>query len=237
LKKKKISRRINFSRSSLYWEGESSGIFDLISVLKIYHENKIEIFGLSQSVLAGNMYKKNNLLKEPPYLFQVAGSNYQQTIFRSKILTNKKSTLRLYKSEVSDTSGKPLFKIFKLKLTKESSINVNKYISMKSHFKKNNFSAKIKLNINKSVFFLEFPINHFNINSKKKMWQAETGPVLFPFEIKNKNSFKFLPTFVHFNSFDKVEVFYDYPFGNRLEKFHNNKIIQKFKCKINIFSA
>ena len=69
--------RINFSRSNIYWDGPSKGIFKLVSMLRISQENtkKIEkIFGLDYRGLAGNMYVSEGLIKEPAYLFQVAGS-------------------------------------------------------------------------------------------------------------------------------------------------------------------
>ena len=47
--------------------------------------------------------------------------------------------------------------------------------------------------------FLEFPINHVNINSEIRRWQIETGPILFPIINKEKKSYEYLPSFVHFN--------------------------------------
>ena len=84
--------RIDFSKSNIFWEGASNGIFKLVSVLRLNLGNseKTETtFGLGESVLAGNMYVSEGLLKQPPYLFQVAGSTEEQYIFRS-ILPNQK---------------------------------------------------------------------------------------------------------------------------------------------------
>ena len=50
-------------------------------------------YGLGQSVLAGNMYVEKNLLKKPPYLFQVAGNHDQQIIYRSDIPYIKKKLI------------------------------------------------------------------------------------------------------------------------------------------------
>ena len=63
--------------------------------------------------------------------------------------------------------------------------------------------------------FLEFPINHVNINSEIRRWQIETGPILFPIINKEKKSYEYLPSFVHFNDLNRLDVFYDYPYGVR----------------------
>ena len=50
---------IDFSRSNIYWDGPSKGIFKLASVLEINQKNSSKVettFGLGKSVLAGNMY-------------------------------------------------------------------------------------------------------------------------------------------------------------------------------------
>ena len=36
------------------------------------------------------------------------------------------------------------------------------------------------------------------------MWQVETGPVLFPVITEEASSFKYLPSFVHFNALEKL---------------------------------
>ena len=65
------------------------------------------------------------------------------------------------------------------------------------------------------------------------MWQVETGPILMPnFEEKEAGNLELLPCFIHFNSFDKLDVFYDYPFGFR----RNKGIMQSIDCKIEIFT-
>ena len=70
------------------------------------------------------------------------------------------------------------------------------------------------------------------------MWQVETGPVLFPiFEDKVPNDLEFLPCFTHFNRFDKLDVFYDYPFSSRRNQINNKGIMQGMDCKIEMFST
>ena len=77
---------INFKTSYIGWEGESSGKFKLISVLKIKYKKKIsEIFGLGESVLACNVYSNKNIIKSPNYLFQLICSQKRQKILRTYI--------------------------------------------------------------------------------------------------------------------------------------------------------
>jgi len=69
--------RIDFSRSNIYLDGPSKGIFKLVSALKVKKTKFLKgekTYGLGESVLAGNMFVSDGLLKQPSYLFQVAGS-------------------------------------------------------------------------------------------------------------------------------------------------------------------
>jgi len=237
---KKKDLRINFTKSNLLWSGSSSGIFNLSAVLKFYIKNnkkKTNIFCLSQPVLAGNMYSDKELLKNPPYLFQIAGSKNEQTIYRSYIPNriDKMKNKFFNKKILNDTNGKPLFDSFEIYLEKEKAIRMNNFEDIKRFFKTNCFSAKVNFDLDKYCVDLEFPINHININPSIKMWQVETGAILFPF-INDKNEFDFIPSFAHFNCFNKIDIFYDYPYGERSMEFSNNGSITNFFCSIKIFS-
>ena len=231
---KKEDERINFTKSNIFWDGSSSGIFNLSAILKFDIQNnkkKSNTFCLSQSVLAGNMYSDKELLKNPPYLFQIAGSENEQIIYRSYIpnrVDKKKNIL-------NDTYGNPLFDLFEINLEKEKAITINNFNDIKKSFKKNCFSAKVFFDFDKYYVNLEFPIRHININPSIKMWQVETGSILFPF-INNNNEFDFIPSFAHFNSFNKIDIFYDYPYGERFINFSNNGVVTNFPCTIQLFS-
>ena len=58
-------------------------------------EEKTNTYGLGQSVLAGNMYSEKGLLKQPPYLFQVAGNALEQRIYRT-FIPNRQKRKSLY---------------------------------------------------------------------------------------------------------------------------------------------
>jgi hypothetical protein len=225
----------------LFSNGPSRGIYSLVSVLTIQHARdgeKTNTYGLGQSVLAGNMYLEKGLLKQPPYLFQVAGNAYEQRIYRTFIPNSKKRKLPEWvkNDKTGDTWGKPLFKDFQLDIKNEPAWKIAGYDEFEASFQNNSFSAKIYLNIGEYDAYLEFPINHSNVKSDIRMWQIETGPVLFPVITKDCNSFEYLPSFVHFNDLEKLDVFYDYPYGIRSVNMYKKGIIESFPCAIKLFS-
>jgi len=234
--------RIDFSNSNIFWDGPSKGIFKLVSVLRLNLGNSKEpetIFGLGESVLAGNMYVSEGLLKQPPYLFQVAGSTDEQYIFRTILPNQKKSIFpSWFINKVGDTHQKNLFNDkFCLDLKKSPARSVVNYDEIENFFYENNFTVKIQVESLDFNYSLEFPVNHINIKPEKKMWQVETGPILMPnFEEKEAGDLELLPCFFHFNSFYKLDVFYDYPFGFRRSQTINKGIMQSIDCKIEIFT-
>ena len=213
--------RINFSRSNIYWDGPSKGIFKLVSVLKINQVNSVKVettFGLGKSVLAGNMYVSDGLLKQPTYLFQLAGSTVEQIIFRTFLPNQKMSTFPSWvkkNSQVGDTHQKNLFDEFYLDIKKAPSKAVINYDEIEKSFYDNNFTARVQIEYYGLNFSVEFPVNHINIKPEVRMWQVETGPVLFSVITEGDSLFEYYPTFVHFNSLEKPDVFYDYPYGIR----------------------
>ena len=87
----------DFNRSSIGWHGESSAKFKLISKISFYENlNKKITYGLGQSVMAGNIYNRNNLIKKPYYLFQLIGNQAEQKILRTDLLNNKYKFLKLF---------------------------------------------------------------------------------------------------------------------------------------------
>ena len=235
--------RIDFSKSSIYWEGPSKGIFKLVSVLKISSVNTLkdeDTYGLGESVLAGNMYVSDGLLKQPPYLFQVAGSNDSQTIFRTFLteLNSKKSLRRTKKNYLANDTLRPPPTEFRVDIKKELSDLVMDFVSIEKKFYLNNFTAIVQFNLNELNFSAEFTVNHINLKSENKMWQVETGPVLLPIlEDTTESELQFLPCFLHFNSFKKVDIFFDYPFGKRNRNFKNGGVMQGVNCKIEMYST
>ncbi len=230
--------RVDFNNSSLRWTGESEGIFKLASILIFNNVNDNDLtYGLSQSVMAGNVYSKNILVKKPPYLFQVAGSTKDQTIYRSYLKRSLISNLifKFKKNFISDTCGDNLIKQFNLKLITEKCKEICKFDDFFNCSEYFQISAKVKLNINDNKILIEFPINHINFKFDTKKWHVETGPVLLPVIFGFTSLNKLMPAFVFFNNFNKIDIFYDYPFGYRSMYFKNNGIISNIPCEIQIF--
>jgi len=229
-------KRIDFNSSNIISSGTSSSIYKLVSVMKIYdlkNNDKIKTYGLGQSVLAGNMYIEKGLLKKPPYLFQICGSINDQRIFRTFFPNTTKSKFPgwVKNDNTGDTYGNPLIRDFKINIINESAKKINGFDEIRASFPKNNFSARVIFTINDSTFNLEFPINHLNIQSKAKNWQVETGPILCPVIHNDDGLFEYLPSFMHFNVLDRLDIFYDYPFGIRVRE----NIVEDYPCQIELF--
>ena len=235
------TKRIDFTRSNLSWSGPSKGIFNLVSLLNYQREDdekSTHTVGLSQAVLAGNMYVDKELLKEPPYLFQVAGSIQEQRIFRSFIPDQVKRKLSnwMKKNLTGDTYGKPLFDELGLNIIREKATPVSTFDEIDAVFLENRFSAKVMATFEQKSVCLEFPVNHMNVKLETRQWQVETGPILIPVMGRNEGAFDYLPAFVHFNSFDKMDIFYDYPFGYRSLDLLNKGVLSNVPCNIQLFA-
>ena len=232
IKQPKISR-VDFINSNIGWGGPSQGIFCLISLLTYKvkkEEDRQELFGLSQAVLAGNMYSDKELLKQPPYIFQVSGSISKQKIYRTYLPD------RIKNNKTIDDSDNVPFNNFKINIKNEKAKVITSFEDVKASFAKNRFSAKVFFDINNHDIELEFPINHINIKPEMGGWQVETGPILFPNLIKNEEFPDHVPSFIHFNSFDKLDIFYDYPLGLRAFDLDNKGVVAGLPCKIQLLS-
>ena len=129
-----------------------------------------------------------------------------------------------------------MFTGFQINIRNESAYKINGYDEFENLFPNSNFSAKINLIIGEYTAHLEFPINHVSMKPEFRMWQIETGPVLFPVMTKKENFFEYLPSFVHFNNLEKMDIFYDYPFGNRSVNMQGKGVVEDFPCSIELFS-
>ena len=135
-----------------------------------------------------------------------------------------------------DTFGDPLFDEFHLKIVNERAESVTMFDEIDYYFLKNRFSSKVTIIISeKTKLCIEFPINHIDLNQETRQWQVETGPILVPIMEGKRGKFDFMPAFVHFNCFDKIDIFYDYPFGYRSLGLNNSGIYSNIPCSINIF--
>ena len=213
----------------------------MLKINQLNTEKAEKIFGLGESVLAGNMYVSEGLLKQPSYLFQLAGSSSEQYIFRTLLPNQKKTTFPSWVKKntlLGDSHKNNLFNDFFIDLKKVSARTVMNYDEIEEVFFDNSFTARVNIEFSGYKVSVEFPVNHINIKPEIRMWQVETGPLLFPIlENVMPINLELLPCFTHFNSFEKLDVFYDYPFGLRSNLTKNKRILQNVDCTIEMFSA
>ena len=226
----------DFNKSSIGWFGQSKGKFKLASILTYYDDlNNQVTYGLSQSVLAGNVYSKNNLIKNPNYMFQVLGNHNKQKILRTDLPNKRFDLFKLFnkRKNIYDTKLSKIFDDFKLEISKQEALRLISFNDIYKFFNENNFTSKVKFNNFQNLDFeIEFPIKHLNVSSSKKKWQIETGPILLPLIKKKEKSFDALPSFVIFNKFNSIDIFYDYPFGLRNKK---NPYFKNVQCEIELY--
>ena len=227
----------DFNKSSIGWFGQSKGKFKLASILTYYDKlNNQVTYGLSQSVLAGNVYRKNNLIKNPSYMFQVFGNRNKQKILRTDLQNKKFDLFKIFnkRKNIFDTELSKIFDDFQLEISKREAVRLTSFNDIYKFFNENNLISKIKFHKFQNLNFeIEFPINHLNVTSNMKRWQIETGPILFPLFKKKERKFKILPSFVIFNKFNSIDIFYDYPFGLRNKK---HSYLKNIECEIEIYS-
>ena len=231
------SEIVDFNKSNFSWLGDSKGKFKIASIISITKETAIRNrYILTENVLAGNVYSKNNLIKTPSYLFQVIASKNYQKIFRTDLDTKffDLSPKNLFRKNILDTEGNIFGNNLNFNIKYKCSHYNRSFEDLNKNFSSFDFNSRISFKKNEETFFIEFPIKHLNLNEKNKEWQVETGPIIFP--ILHKDTYSLLPSFIFFNSFKKIDVFLDYPLKKRkLKKFKNN-IIKDFECKIEMFS-
>ena len=228
---------VDFSKSDFSWLGDSKGKFKIASIITITKERTIKNrYILTENVLAGNVYSEKNLIKTPSYLFQLIASKKYQKIFRTDLDSKfyNLSLKNLFRSNILDTEGNIFGDNLNFNIKYKSSYYNKNFEDLNKNFSSFSFNSRISFKNNGETFIIEFPIKHLNLNEKNKEWQVETGPIIFP--ILNNDTYSLIPSFVFFNSFNKIDVFLDYPLKKRkLKKFKNN-IIKEFKCKIELFS-
>ena len=231
------SEIVDFNKSNFSWLGDSKGKFKIASIISITKETTIKNrYILTENVLAGNVYSKNNLIKTPSYLFQVIASKKYQKIFRTDLDSKffDLSPKNLFRRNILDSEGNIFGDNLNFNIKYKCSYYNRSFEDLNKNFSSFDFNSRISFKKNGGTFFIEFPIKHLNLNEQNKEWQVETGPIIFP--ILNNDTYSLIPSFIFFNSFKKIDVFLDYPLKKRkLKKFKNN-IIKDFECKIEMFS-
>lgn len=222
--------RIDFQNSSMTWlteAGESYGRFGLESLCFLRDEPTAStiFYCLGAQVLAGHVYGTDGLVIKPSYLFQIAASQNSHAIFRTY----------LRHRPTSDSSGRNAgkFKEMNLRVVKQAAVVLHDFAAIEQHFDKySQFSARITLpQEGATITEIEFPVKHMNLQRVQRRFQIETGPILFPASIHSGEDMghsmpEFNTAFIHFNSFDKIEVTLNVPtrVGLRSTRFYSETL-------------
>lgn len=198
---------------------------------------------LGSAVLAGNMYVEDNLLKNPPYHFQMIYSDKVNRILRRSVQLQVDG---LESESVFDTTQKNSFfesicsNLVECNYQKISDKNrllraLDKRLTVRN--------IRILLNLQQGfTICIDSPVKHFNNLKYQNQWQIETGPVLFVKEqIENclddvEVIEKLSPSFLHTNSFSKAQFTFEYPFfvHGKMDSSEHPKSIQK-DCNIELY--
>jgi len=208
-------KRINFSASYLTWltrKEKSYGRFQVEAACTIRDLNrkKAETYYLASAVLAGNVYAKNDLVKQPVYLFQIAASQENHVIFRTFV--------SLRDEQNSFDSNSKLFKEIEFYISRKEAVILRDFDDIEFHFQQHNsMSACMSYETQQNYLIeIEFPIKHINIQQEKRLFQVETGPILIPPEtladmLSEEQGCCFNTAFVHFNRLDSAEITLNVP--------------------------
>jgi len=236
-------QRVDFQFSDIRWVTKlekSQGSFKVEAIICLRQSvSKLNcLYALGAPVLAGNMYVSGGLCKSPPYMFQVAVGVLDHVIFRTDM------TPRLCAE--SDTIGPNtlLFESFDINLARAPAKSLCTYEDIAKHyFQRDHFTCLISIDIDADrTIELEFPIKHLNLLPIRKMWQFETGPILY---LKRDLIGTFydlsvtdlLPCFVHCNRFDNAEFFPDFPFQLGTTRRSGGFKSRNLGCKVQLLGS
>jgi hypothetical protein len=183
------ARTIRFNNSFATWlanDQKSYGRFTIESVCSFSHNNthlnKKEYFLLSK-VIAGNVYAKSKLIKDPVYEFSSIFSEKEYKIIRNYCTQDK----------IKDNSGviEDLFEKVDFSIDYTQGEILEDFDSIaEATLSNRNINARIEFNIKEldSIITIEFPVKHINVQTDLKEYQVETGPLLLPGKtIQTKN--------------------------------------------------
>ncbi len=236
-------QRLDFQRSDIRWvtkREKSQGSFKVEALIRLSGNSSSStcIYALGVPVLAGNMFVGDGLCKSPPYMFEVAVGLLDHVIFR----TGMSPALRAE----ADTLGSNtvLFDSFDINLVMQPAKLLLTYDEIAKHyFQRDHFTCLISISIGAGgTIELEFPIKHLNLLPSRRMWQFETGPIIY---LKNDQIDAFhefsvadlLPYFVHCNRFDSAEFFPDFPFSCGSTMRSANVKSRKLGCQVKFFGS
>lgn len=183
---------------------------DAACTIRDFSRKKTSTYYLAPAVIACNVYAKNDLVKQPVYLFQIAASDERHVIFRTFV------------SHVDDQSSidknSDLFEEVEFHITRKEAFVLKDFDDIDFYFQQHNsISAHISYELGQVCQIeIEFPIKHINIQKERRLFQVETGPILIPSEppVDRRSAvqgYSFDTAFVHFNRLDSAEFTLNVP--------------------------
>ncbi|MDI9569395.1 MAG: hypothetical protein QM278_01470 [Pseudomonadota bacterium] len=234
-------KRIDFAASHLAWltkKERSYGRFQIEAVCTVLADlqGAEETFCLAAAVVAGNVYAEKDLIKIPPYLFQIVASKDRHVIFRTSIP-------QLGHHGSVGANGE-LFAEMSLCLKEREAVVLDDFDYIEAAVRKGAaLSARIcreKSSVGK--IDIEFPIKHINIRKETRLFQVETGPIAVISERSEADvpslglGLVFQTAFVHFNRLDRAELAIHAPVKVGREVVYAFTEIQKIEADIQIMA-
>ena len=203
---------IDFKNSFFLWEtlSGSEGRFNPESVTEVNNE----AFLLLSSVMACDVYGKNPLFHDPPYLFEAVFGNNDVKIFRT------------YKNKTANTTSKKndLFKTLQYLINTSIHQKLETFDEIAESARTGcQLSGQARYEIDNREVLIKFPIKHINVSKKKREFQVETGKVLFYQDSLEKSVLAYLA----FKNFDII---------NFLTQDGNRNKILSYNAEIEIHS-
>lgn len=244
-------QRTDFGRSRICWNhgsDKSHGSFKVEAILRLCDANDCaeELFALGVGVLAGNVYAPRQLVKQPTYLFQIVASKERHVIFRTHTRPKILSWKALFGREAEGDSynNNQIFPSLTIDLKSEGAKRVRTSEDIANHYLSHaHFSCLVKIPLtgNRSLE-LDFPVKHLNFHPVSKTIQVETGPILFVkpeffFAEKMDLLRELIPSFIHFNSFDRADFSLDFPYGVREPSRRGKMMTKEMDCDIQLCVA
>jgi hypothetical protein len=197
------------------------GRFKLESVTTVRKGDVEEKFILLSPVMACDVYGKESLFKDPPYLYQALFSNNHYKIFRTYLPGMRQDNNSGCIEELFEGLEKCFMNKEALRLTDNKEIiaatMANRPLTARMTFE----------NINGFNISAEFPIKHINVHPEREVFQVETGTAAFP-NITNNAMNKienFNVLYLAFSSFLQIDMSL-FPESNSFRK----------KCCISLFA-
>lgn len=243
------ARRVDFRCSSLRWITRgvrSHGALRIESTLQLLSADGLEeeSYALGAGVLAANMYVPSDLLKTPPYLFQIAASQTQHVIYRTPIAlptvpAQASGNGSIAAADNSAQNDDATFESLTVDIVTEPARELTTYAELTQQ-------AHVLPDLTGAIGFslgcgrrieLQFPIKHMNVLLDRGMFQAETGPVLFPSRLgAGILVHEMLPSFVHFNRLDRAEFTLDFPFARRFAAHPGAPCVRFLECEVKVLT-